>query len=147
MTRKFTGWHVTAIFVAFFATVVAVNFGMAWAAVRGFGGAVVENSYVASQDYNRWIEEQRREDALGWSATISRDDAGRIVVATVGVPDDATVTAFLRRPLGVPEDRTVKMHRSGPARFTSPATERGRWIVRLEVVAGAKAWSYEARVE
>lgn len=147
MTRKFTGWHVTAIFVVFFATVVAVNFGMAWFAVRGFGGSVVENSYVASQDYNRWIEEQRREDALGWSATLSRDEAGRIVVITAGIPDDATVTAFLRRPLGVPEDRSVNFHRTGPARLISPTIARGRWIVRLEVVAGGEAWSHEARME
>ncbi len=146
MTRRFTGWHMTALLVGFFAIVIAVNFGMAWTATRGFGGVVVENSYIASQDYNRWIDEQRREDALGWKAVVSRDADGRLVIETRGIPADAVVVAHLRRPLGPPEDRTVALVRSGPASLRSPGTESGRWIVRLEASADGKHWSHEARV-
>ena len=49
MTRKFTGWHMTAILVGFFAIVISVNLFMARAAIGSFGGVVVDNSYVASQ--------------------------------------------------------------------------------------------------
>ena len=44
MTRRFTGYHMTAILLAFFGIVVAVNLVMATLATRTFGGVVVENS-------------------------------------------------------------------------------------------------------
>lgn len=146
MMRRFTGWHAASILVGFFLVVVVVNFTMAYHAVSGFGGVVVENSYVASQHFNGWLEEQRREDLLGWSAAISRDEAGRIVAVTQGVPAGAKVVAHLRRPMGVPGDLTVALTETSPARFTSPKVEPGRWIVRLEVTHSGKNWSHEARI-
>jgi nitrogen fixation protein FixH len=53
--RRFTGRHMTGILVAFFGVVMTVNFTMAYVAISGFGGTVVDNSYVASQNYNRWL--------------------------------------------------------------------------------------------
>ena len=38
MTRKFTGWHMSAILVGFFAIVISVNLFMARAAIGSFGG-------------------------------------------------------------------------------------------------------------
>lgn len=147
MTRKFTGWHAAAIFVAFFIVVTGVNLAMAFAAVSGFGGVVVENSYVASQDFNRWMAEQRREDALGWRAALSRDAGGQLVVATHGIPDGARVMADLRRPLGRPEDRDLTFREVAPGRYESTASiDGGRWIVRLEVTAEGRSWSHEARL-
>lgn len=146
MTRKFTGWHMAALLIAFFAVVVTVNFAMAWFAVSGFGGVVVENSYVASQRFNRWLGEQRREDRLGWKASMSRDGMGRIVVVTEGVPAGARIVAHLRRPIGLPDDRTVTLIETGLARFTSPGVEPGRWIVRVEVNAESRRWSAEGRI-
>ena len=64
MTRRFTGWHMTAIMFAFFGVVVSVNMLMATLATRTFGGTVVENSYVASQSFNRWLAEARAQDRL-----------------------------------------------------------------------------------
>lgn len=77
--RKFTGWHMTAILVAFFGTVVAVNFFMAKLAVGTFGGTVVDNSYVASQHYNRWLAAADKQGKLGWSVEASLT-ADRFVV-------------------------------------------------------------------
>ena len=42
--RRFTGWHMTTILVAFFAVVITVNIVMARFALSTFGGTVVENS-------------------------------------------------------------------------------------------------------
>ena len=67
MTRRFTGWHFTAIITAFFGVVVAVNLTMAVFATRTFGGVVVENSYVASQKYNDWLDAAKRQQQLAWS--------------------------------------------------------------------------------
>ena len=144
--KRFTGWHMTAILVAFFGVVIAVNFTMAWYAVEGFGGVVVENSYVASQKFNRWLDEARAEDRLGWHAEVSRDAVGRIAVVTRGVPQDAKIMAALRRPLGKPDDRQMALEAVALHRFVSPQVEPGRWIVRLEVEAGGKHWSSEARI-
>lgn len=137
----------TFLLVAFFSIVMAVNFAMAWFAVERFGGVVVENSYVASQKFNGWLEEARVEDSLGWHAAISRDTVGRIVVTTRNVPQGADIMAFLRRPIGIPDDRTVRLTQTAPHRFVSAQIEPGRWIVRLEVDAGGHHWSHEARIE
>ena len=57
MTRQFTGRHMLAILIAFFGTVIAVNMVMAVLATRTFGGLVVENSYVATRQFNGWLEQ------------------------------------------------------------------------------------------
>ena len=57
-TGPFTGRHITIIMVAFFAVVIAVNLLMARYATSTFGGVVVENSYVASQNFNKWLDEE-----------------------------------------------------------------------------------------
>jgi hypothetical protein len=59
--RPFTGRHMAMIMIAFFGVVIAVNVLMARFAVSTFGGVVVENSYVASQHFNRWLDEARVE--------------------------------------------------------------------------------------
>jgi nitrogen fixation protein FixH len=54
--RTFTGWHMALILIGFFAVVVGVNLLMARFASSTFGGVVVENSYVASQQFNGWLK-------------------------------------------------------------------------------------------
>eukprot|EP01035_Chromulina_nebulosa_P040301 gene40301-54499_t len=56
----------TAIMCAFFAVVIGVNMLMASDAIRTFGGTVVDNSYVASQQYNGWLAEARVQRLYGW---------------------------------------------------------------------------------
>ena len=69
MRGPFTGRHMALILVAGFGIVIAVNFLMAYLAARDFGGVVVENSYVASQNYNSWLKEADAQRQLGWEAT------------------------------------------------------------------------------
>ena len=57
MSRPFTGRHMAMILVAFFGVVIVVNLIMARYASSTFGGIVVENSYVASQEFNKWLDE------------------------------------------------------------------------------------------
>ncbi|MEM6585333.1 MAG: FixH family protein, partial [Pseudomonadota bacterium] len=56
-TGKFTGKHMLITMVVGFGIVAAVNFYMASRAVGGFHGIVVDNSYVASQKFNDWMDE------------------------------------------------------------------------------------------
>ena len=82
--RGFTGRHMTAILVVFFGVVIAVNFTMARYARATFGGLVVENSYVASQEFNQWLDEAEAGDALGWDAVTAWRPDGRLLVTVSG---------------------------------------------------------------
>ena len=56
-----------SIMLAFFGVIIAVNVVMATLASTSWTGLVVENSYVASQEFNRKAEESRAQAALGWN--------------------------------------------------------------------------------
>jgi nitrogen fixation protein FixH len=143
MQKTFTGRHMLAIFVVFFGIVIAVNFWVARIALHSFSGVVVENSYVASQQFNGWLKDAKTEKALGWSAKVSRDAQGRLVVETAGIPEGAKVTALLRRPLGKPDDRTEALSLIAPHRYQSKELDSGRWLVRIEADANGQHWARE----
>ena len=142
--KPFTGKHMTLILVAGFAVVIAVNFLMASLARSTFGGIVVENSYVASQQFNRWLDEAARERALGWKAIASRRGDGRIGLTVTGMPKEASVTAEARHPLGQMEDVPFKFVRdAGGALVSDRELPAGRWTLRIAVVAGGRTWRSE----
>lgn len=128
MTRRFTGWHFTAIIFAFFGVVIAVNMTMAVLAVRTFGGVVVDNSYVASQQYNHWLEAARRQEKLGWHVLPSLDIDRRVLVTTnvAGVG----ATGFARHPLGRAADIPLRFDKDLRSDRRLPP---GRWAVHLFV--------------
>ncbi len=135
---RLTGRHVAAIFIGFFAIVIAVNMLMASYAIGGFGGTVVDNSYVASQNFNGWLAQARTQDALGWhpQAQMAPD---RHLVLTLTGPQNAAVSAIAKHPLGQAADI--------PLRFTLRADGRyhaitplplGRWLVHWLVRANGR---------
>ncbi|MBV7257417.1 FixH family protein [Pacificimonas sp. WHA3] len=133
MTRKFTGRHMFIILVLFFGTVIVVNLIMARFAIGTFGGTVVDNSYVASQNYNQWLEEGRSAQALGWTLTGERAETGAFVVTLVdgtGPLKDVELSGTAEHPLGQSEDRVLSFTKLSPGIFTAPLPE-GRWKVRL----------------
>ncbi len=132
MTKRFTGWHMTAILVGGFSVVLAVNLFMASRAVGSFGGVVVENSYVASQQFNTWLNQAEKQNALGWSARVTRAGDGRLDVATSGTPQGTFAQAELRHPLGKRDVLEWTLIDAGNGRFTSvDAVPEGRWLVRV----------------
>lgn len=139
MTGRFTGWHMTFILVSFFAVVIAVNLTMAHFASSTFGGLVVENSYVASQKYDGWLEAARREKALGWTLDVKRGDAGHLTAQLSGKDQpiaDGEIVAVARHPLGRMPERTLRFRSDGDGRYASvEALPTGRWIVHLKVKA------------
>lgn len=144
---QFTGKHMAAVLVVGFGIVVAVNFTMASLAVGGFHGVLVENSYVASQNFNGWLEEARAERALGWEADASRDDAGYVTLATNAVPEGARITAQLRRPLGLHEFADLEFAPAGEGRYRSTApVAAGRWTMRLHIHADGRDWAEESEL-
>lgn len=148
-TGPFTGKHFTVIMVAFFAVVIGVNLLMARAASSTFGGVVVENSYVASQEFNTWLAEARKEKALGWSAQATRLPDGRVsVVLTKAPPEGVTLSAVARHPLGRSTDQVLRFKRQADGSFSSErALPPGRWRVRFEAAAAELRWRTEQDVQ
>lgn len=126
---------------AFFAVIVAVNVVMATAASRTFGGTVVDNSYVASQRFNRWLDEATAEKALGWSAEAGRlgDKVELVLRDRSGPLAGASVKAVAHHPLGRHADVRLQFEPEGAGAYRS--VERlpaGRWQIRIHVTHQAR---------
>ena len=147
----FTGRHMTAILVAFFAVVIAVNFTMARFAMSTFGGKVVENSYVASQHYNEWLRRAEAQDRLGWDESVSLDSA-RHVLLTVrkgGRPlAGLGVSATVNHPVGrtAPAALRFEPAAGGVLRSARPLA-LGRWRLDLIVRHGPDEARYRKDVK
>lgn len=141
-TGPFTGRHATILVVLFFAVVIAVNVIMARAALQTFGGTVVENSYVASQNFNGWLHEAKREKDLGWSAAAQRRGDNRVSIRLSGVSIGAVrLTGEARHPLGTLADRALTFDRQADGSFLSAEPlPAGRWQLRLSVSAAGQIW-------
>ena len=149
MKREFTGRDMTKVLVVGFGVVFAVNMLMATLAAQSFSGVVVENSYVASQKFNGWLEEARHSEELGWNARLQRGDDQHLLLVTEGVPPNALVTAELRRPLGAREDTNIAFSEAevgGSLRSIQPLAP-GRWIARVSIIAGSDRWVSEVPIE
>ncbi|QDL92698.1 FixH family protein [Paroceanicella profunda] len=147
MTRPLTGRMVLAIFVTGFGIIIAVNVTMAMLATGTFPGLVVENSYVASQEFDRNRAEQ---EALGWSVSLAHDAGGVVARITdaAGVPvHGLALTAHAARPStdqGAQELEFIDEGAAYRARFDLPP---GLWRVNLHLRGAAGAtWQGEARV-
>lgn len=150
MTQRFTGWHMAAILTGFFAVVIAVNFTMARLAVATFGGTVVDNSYVASQHYARWLSDAEAQDRAGWRAETDMV-AGRVTLTLhrAGRPvAGARVRASARHPLGALPDRVIELAPAAtPGRYRATAPlPAGRWQVLIEASDGAARARFETEL-
>ncbi len=133
---KFTGRHMLMVFVAGFGIVIAVNLFMAFQAVGGFHGTVVDNSYVASQKFNGWMEEAEKAGSLGWTIRGEQLADGRIGLATAGVPEGARVEAVAERPLGERETMMLTFAEESAGQWVSQESlAEGRWKVLVTISA------------
>lgn len=150
MTARFTGWHMAGIMVSFFAIVIAVNFYMAAQASRTFGGVIVENSYVASQRFNGWLDEARAQDQLGWSADPIVNADGRVGVTLVRGArpiERATVAVTATHPLGrLPAKRFALREVASGRYLAQDALAPGRWQLRIDVNADGREARFEQEV-
>jgi nitrogen fixation protein FixH len=140
MTKEFTGRHMALISIAFFTVVIAVNILMATLAERTFSGTVVENGYVASQHFNRWLAEAAHQNKAGWSLRIESQGPRPVFVLNGGerVPG-AKMTALAMHPLGLVADTPVTFDALGQGRFQAvKQLPPGRWRMRITVCAGGQ---------
>jgi nitrogen fixation protein FixH len=126
---KFTGRHAAMVIVAFFAVVIVVNVMMAKLAIATFGGTVVDNSYVASQHFNAWLDSSAADRALGWKVELARGPDKSLEARLV----DATGAPHARPP----QDLVLAEIAPGTYRVELAS---GRWRVWLKADARGHAW-------
>ncbi|WEX79348.1 FixH family protein (plasmid) [Sinorhizobium numidicum] len=139
-TRGFTGWHMVAVTGLFFGTIISVNLVMAWNASRSWSGLVVENSYVASQQFNGKVAETRAFAESGIRGELTAESGAiHYVLTRKGEPERAVdkVVAVLKRPVEAHEDIRVELVRKGEGIFVSAqALKPGQWIADVTAMAG-----------
>lgn len=136
--RRFTGYHAAAIICTFFAIVIAVNFTMASFAISTFGGTVVDNSYVASQKYNGWLEEARQEKELGWKVAQPVREENRLLFTiqdALGQPmTNASISVTAEHPLGREPAQALSFTETRPGHYHSiEPLPAGRWKLRVHI--------------
>lgn len=134
-TREITGRHVLFGFVAAFGVIIGVNLLLAYSAVSTFPGLEVENSYVASQQFDVRRDAQ---EALGWTVDASHQGG----LLTLSITDDygtpvevAELSAILGRATHVRDDTAPDFRFDGTAYVAPVELAPGNWNIRLEAVA------------
>ena len=119
----FTGRHMLIVMLGFFGTVIAANLVMAISASTTWTGLVVENSYVASQQFQGKLDALHAQQALGWTSSftytpgtghfIIRDAAGKPV-------QQGDVVVKVSRPVGEKYDQTVTLTQVADGEYDAP---------------------------
>jgi nitrogen fixation protein FixH len=133
--RRFTGWHMLAVVILFFGTIIAVNIVMILAATGTFPGLVVANSYVASQHYNEALESDRAQARAGWRMDL--DAPGGIVTFRLADRDGIVqhrLTTIVRagRPSSTREDREIELRETEAGYSAAAPLPAGLWEIDVE---------------
>jgi len=136
--KPINGYHATAMFVVFFGVIAAVNFLMASFALGSFSGTVVDNSYVASQKYNEWLEESRKEAAHGWKVSKPHYVGDQLQVSVLNAENrplaGAQVSVLAEHPVGRVESIELKLDETEQGQYVSKeALPKGRWKLKISV--------------
>jgi nitrogen fixation protein FixH len=128
--KPLTGRKVAAMFCGAFSIIIAVNLTLAYQAVATFPGLEVENSYVASQNFDA---DRAAQEALNWdvAAVVSAGEL-RLLIMRDGAPvAPKIISAVLGRATNVAQDQTPNLRFDGSA-FTAPVDlAAGNWNLRL----------------
>lgn len=138
----FTGWHMLGVMLLFFGTIIAVNLVMAWNAVSSWSGLVVQNTYVASQQFNGKVAEAKAFAASGLAGSLQTAD-GRVSyqlrdAAGAAVAADA-VTVTFKRPVDEREDFRLTLVEDGAGNYAAKRDMAGgQWIADVSAVRGGE---------
>lgn len=133
--RRFTGWHMLIIMLSFFTVVIGVNLFMAMSALDAWTGLVVKNTYVASQEYNRKLEANRAQHALGWTSNVEIKQQQFIFSLLDGEKNPIKaeqVLAQINRPVGTKEDLSLVLELQENGTYAAPAElALGVWNIHI----------------
>ncbi len=146
MSGQLTGRHVLAWLGGFFLVMFAANGALIYFALHTLHGEAMENSYDASQAFNKRIAEARAQDQRGWKADVLTRAEGpgeRVMVEfrdLSGTPvSNLTVTATFQHPFDAAQDRTTALlSDGGNYEGVAAPIAQGRWTLIIEAKRGAE---------
>ena len=135
LPRRFTGWHMFAIMVGFFAVVFFVNGILVFSAMSSWTGLVVENSYVASQTFDADTERlaTARKDLR--HQLHYKNGQLRLDLKTVdGLPANASdIKIDIGRPADNSADQSLTLISEGDGHFfATTKLARGVWTGNIK---------------
>lgn len=133
--RVLTGRTVFLITASAFAVIITVNLTLAFQAVRTFPGLEVQNSYVASQDFDR---KRKAQESLGWTARagIERGELRLVLTGPDGLPVvPARMAVTIGRATERADDRRPDLAFDGAAWSAPVELARGYWNLWVEAEA------------
>ena len=140
MHKPFTGWFTTPNMLGFFGIVPSVNIPMRPVAHPTLGGTVVDNSYVASQEFNGWLAAAHKQQRLGWNTRLSlvtgrhvRIEATKAGAALTGLSG----AGLASHPLGATPPIKLDFSQAPDGSLTSAqALPQGRWLIHVSLRRG-----------
>ena len=145
----FTGRHMLLTMIAFFGTIITVNVTMAYFARSSWSGLVVDNTYVASQQFNGKTLAIRKMLATGIRGDLTATDVAIRYRLTMpgGQPVVVDqVTAHFKRPVGESQDFETVLTPAGDGYYVAEhAVLPGHWIVELKALRAGELVMHEAR--
>ncbi|BCH59507.1 FixH family protein [Agrobacterium vitis] len=147
-TFIFTGWHMLATICSFFGVIITVNLTMAWYAGHSWSGMVVQNTYVASQQFNDTTAQIRKLLDTGIQGTMTIKQGA--IAYDLAIPGKGPViadqvVANFKRPVGEHQDFTVMLKPAGPGHFTGDhPVDDGHWIVETIATRDGQLVMHEA---
>ncbi|MFO1133459.1 MAG: FixH family protein [Hyphomicrobiales bacterium] len=134
--KEIKGGHVLAMLIAFFGVIIGVNLVMAWFANSTWSGLVVENGYVASQEFDKNLAKAKAQEALGWDVGFAFDKNDiRITFADAkgAKIDSLNLTGKLQRTVTDKEDQVLTFSWMGSGLYKAPARlGPGLWEVEID---------------
>ncbi|MBN9310665.1 FixH family protein [Devosia sp.] len=134
---EFTGRHMWMLAIGFFGVVITVNITMAVISATSWTGLVVDNSYVASQEFEeKRLAHQAQLDA-GWISSLSY--AGGQALLSVADGNGAAIdlgqpVLRINRPVGGHDDQQVTLVRQPDGTYVGPvALSPGVWEALVSV--------------
>jgi len=134
---EFTGRHMWLLAIGFFGVIIAVNITLAVFSSVSWTGLVVDNSYVASQEFDDKRLAHKHQLEAGWTSSLSY--AGGTAILAVadgsGSPIDLGAPVLqINRPVGGHDDQKVTLARQPNGIYAGPVTlGPGVWEARVEV--------------
>jgi len=142
---QINGYHVLGGFVLGFGVIIGVNVYMAYEAVHTFPGLEVENSYVASQEFDK---QRAAQEALGWTVSAVRvGDEVKLSIRHEGKPVQPVIEeALLSRATTTAQDHSPTFAFDGQDFVAHVDVPPGNWDLRVKLKA-ADGTEYHKRLE
>jgi len=143
------------IFVAFFGVLIVVNIVFVTLAFDSYSGLADDDPYDRGITYNRVLEGEEIQKALGWSVDLQkqRDQGGdflRLSAADkAGAPlSRADISAKLYRPVIEGMDQNLVFEDKGEGVFEArlDGVPKGNWELRVLIESGVHSYRFSQRV-